>query len=150
MKKYALILLIACATVSFVQAQQQKTPTATELTDKTMAALDKKVKLNQTQKNIIYNYMLDISKEQLAISKKQQTGANVEDDVTRFYKHQNETTQNIKNILKGDQLTDYDKFIEEQLRGGEKKKKKGKRGKEEEEEVVTGISGLKLPPGTNP
>lgn len=145
MKRYALILLVVFGVVSFAEAQQ-KVPTATELTDKTMAAMEKKVKLNQTQKNIIYNYMLDISKEQLAISKKQQTGAGTEDDVTRFYRLQNETTKNIRNILKGDQQTDYDKFVEEQLRGGEKKKKKGKHGKEEEEEVVTGIAGLKLPP----
>lgn len=150
MKRYVLTLAIALGISYAAEAQSQKMPTATEMATKSIEALDKKLKLNQTQKNIIYNYTLDLSKEQLALAKKQQSGAFNEDDVTKFYKLQNETTKNIKNILKGDQVQQYDDFLDEQLRGGDKKKKKGKRGKNEEEEVVTGISGLKLPPTPTP
>lgn len=128
-------------------AKAQKTPpTITEITNKSMEALDKKLKLNPTQRSIIYNYTLDLSKEQVGLYKKQVAGTYTEDDISKFYKLQNETTKNIRNVLKGDQQTDYDKLVEEQLRGGEKKKKKGKHNKEEEEEVVTGIEGLKTPP----
>jgi protein CpxP len=148
MKRYTLMLSMILGTFFFAAAQQ-KVPTATELTTKSMDALDKKVKLNPTQRNIIYNYTLDMYKEQLALSKKQQAGGSIEDDIAKFYRHQNETTKNIRNILKGDQQTDYDNFLEEQLRGGDKKKKK-KHSKDEEEEVVTGIAGLKLPPSTPP
>jgi len=130
-------------------ARAQKTPpTATEMATKNIEALDKKVKLNPTQRSIIYNYMLDMSLEQVALGKKQQTGMFNENDVSKFYKMQNQTSANIRNILKGDQQTQYDDFLEEQLRGGNKKKKK--KGKHEEEEVVTGISGLTLPPATSP
>jgi len=142
MKKYVLILLMAFGTTFFATAQ--KVPTATELTTKSMDALDKKLKLNPTQKSIIYNYTMNLSREQIALSQKQQAGTFNENDVTNFYKLQNETTKNIRNILKGDQQTEYDNFLEEQLRGGDKKKKKGKHAKDDEEEVVTGISGLKL------
>jgi len=126
---------------------QQKMPTASELTKKSVDSLDKRLKLNATQRSIIYNYTLDMYKEQLELGKKQQTGQFSDDDVAKIYKTQNQTTANIKNILKGDQLPEYDKYLEEQLRGGKKKKKK--KGKHEEEEVVTGIAGLKLP-ATNP
>jgi protein CpxP len=142
MKKYVLILLMAVGTGFFAKAQ--KVPTATEMTAKSMEALDKKLKLNPTQKSIIYNYTMNLSKEQLALSQKQQAGTFNENDITNFYKLQNETTKNIRNILKGEQQTDYDNFLEEQLRGGDKKKKKGKHAKDEEEEVVTGISGLTI------
>lgn len=145
MKKYVLMLLITAGFVSFSKAQQQKTPTAAEMATKTMDALEKRLKLNSTQKNIIYNYQFDLSKEQLEMFKKQQSGRYNEDDVTKFYKLQNETNKNIKSILKPDQIAEYEKFLDEQMRGGAKKKKK-KNGKEEEE-VVTGIEGLKLPPG---
>lgn len=145
MKKSFLLLSMILGMVIFANAQ--KVPTASELTTKNVDALDKKVKLNPTQRNIIYNYTLDMYKEQMALTKKQQTGMFNEDDVSRFYKLQNQTTQKIKDVLKGEQLKDYDSFLEEQLRGGDKKKKKkGKHSKDEEEEVVTGIEGLKLPP----
>jgi len=146
MKKYVLILLIVIGTTAFTKAQ--KVPTLTELTNKNIEALEKKIKLNPTQRNIIYNYTMDLYREQMSINQRQQTGAYNENDVSKFYKLQNATTANIRNILKGDQQTDYDKYLEEQLRGGNKKKKKGKHSKEEEEEVVTGISGLTLPPDT--
>jgi len=143
MKRSFLVLIVVLSTSLFAMAQ--KVPTAAELTKKSMEALDKKIKLNATQRNIIYNYTLDLYAAQLALSKKQQSGQPIEDDITRMYKLQNETTANIRNILKGEQLDQYDQFLEEQLRGGDKKKKKGKNAKEEEE-VVTGISGLKSGP----
>ena len=145
MKRYILILLTVCGTF-FMAKSQQKVPTVTELTTKSMDALEKKIKLNPTQRSIIYNYTLDLSRQQLELSKKQQAGNFGEDDMARFYKLQNETHSNIRNILKDQQQTDYDNYLEEQLRGVKKKKKK--KGKDEEEEVVTGISGLKLPPNT--
>ena len=141
MKRSFLVLLLVLSTS--VYAWAQKTPTAAELTNKSMEALDKKIKLNATQRNIIYNYTLDLYAAQLALSKKQQSGQPIENDITKMYKLQNETTANIRNILKGEQLDQYDEFLEEQLRGGDKKKKKSKHAKDEEEEVVTGISGLK-------
>lgn len=148
MKKY---LLISMMFLGFgAAAQTQKMPTATELTTKTMEALEKKIKLNSTQRSIIYNYNLELSKEQLEMAKKRQAGTFDPDDVTKFYKLQNENNEKIKNILKPEQVAEYEKFLDEQMSGGEKKKKKKKRGKDEEEEVVTGISGLKLPPGQKP
>jgi protein CpxP len=104
--------------------------------------------LNPTQRNIIYNYTLNLYAAQLALTKKRQAGLSNEDDITKMYKLQNETTANIRNILKGEQLDQYDQFLEDQMRGGDKKKKKGKHAKDDEEEVVTGISGLKS--GTHP
>jgi len=144
MKKYLLMLMMATGLSQFANAQKVP-PTAVELTDKNIEALDKKVKLNPTQRGIIYNYTLDMYKEQVAIGKKQQAGTFQEDDIARFYKMQNVTSKNIRNILKGEQQTQYDEFQEEQLRGGDKKKKKKKHSKDEEEDVVTGISGLTLP-----
>jgi protein CpxP len=141
MKQYGLLLMMILGVTFFAAAQ--KIPTASELTTKNMDALSKKVKLNPTQRNIIYNYTLDLYSAQLALSKKQQTGASNEDDITRIYRLQNETTASIRNILKGEQLAQYDAFLDEQMRGGDKKKKK--RSKTEETgdaEVVTGISGL--------
>lgn len=144
MKRYVLILMMVAGLGLFAKAQKVP-PTAVEMTDKNIEALEKKVKLNPTQRGIIYNYTLDMFKEQVAISRKQQAGTFQEDDIARFYKMQNQTSKNIRNILKGEQQTQYDEFQEEQLRGGDKKKKKKKHSKDEEEDVVTGISGLTLP-----
>ena len=144
MKRYVIMLSIVLGTLFLAKAQ--KVPTASELATKNIEELDKRLKLNPTQRNIIYNYTLDMYKEQLELSKRQQAGNSREDDVPKFYKLRNQTSDNIRNILKGDQQTEYDKYLEEQLRGGDKKKKKGKHAKEEEEEVVTGIDGLKMPP----
>ncbi|MET3113583.1 protein CpxP [Pedobacter sp. CG_S7] len=143
MKKYILMLSIVLGTMFLTHAQ--KIPTPVELATKKIESFTKKIKVNTTQRNVIYNYMLDISKTQVDLAKKQQAGLFNPEDLGKFYKLQNESNENIRNILKGDQQTDFDKFIEEELRGGQKKKKKGKHGKEEDEEVVTGISGLKLP-----
>lgn len=148
MKKSLLIISMVLGFSAFAKAQKTP-PTITEITNKSMESLDKKLKLNPTQRSIIYNYTLDLSKEQVGLYKKQVAGTYTEDDISKFYKLQNETTKNIRNVLKGEQQTDYDKLVEEQLRGGDKKKKKGKHAKEEEE-VVTGIEGLKLPPGNQP
>lgn len=147
MKRYIIILSMIFGLISFANAQP-KIPTAVELATKSIEAMEKKVKLNPTQRSIIYNYTLDMYTQQLALSKKQQAGNGSEEDTGRFYKLQNETVKNIRNILKGDQQTDYDAFLEEQLRGGNKKKKK--HSKDDDDEVVTGISGLKLPAGTPP
>jgi len=148
MKKYLLISLMFMGLGAV--AQTQKMPTATEMTTKTMEALEKKIKLNSTQRSIIYNYNLELSKEQLEMAKKRQAGTFDPDDVTKYYKLQNDNNDKIRNILKPEQLPEYEKFLEEQVNGGDKKKKKKKRGKDEEEEVVTGISGLKLPPTPPP
>ena len=109
----------------FFAKAQKAPPTASEMATKSIEAMDKKLKLNSTQKNVIYNYTLDLCKEQVALSKKQQTGMYNEDDISKFYRMQNETTKNIRNILKGEQQTQYDQYLEEMLRGGDKKKKKG-------------------------
>ena len=122
---------------------QKKMPTAVEIAQKNIEALTKKVKVNPTQRNIIYNYMLDFSKEQVSFAKKQQAGMFSQEDMGKLYNLQNENNDKIRTILKGEQLGEFDKYLEEQLRGGDKKKKK--KAKDEEEEVVTGISGLKLP-----
>jgi len=120
-------------------------PTAQEMTVKNVDELEKKLKLTSTQKSVIYNYVFDMSKQQLELIKRQQAGTSKEDDVAKFYKLQNETNDNIRTILKGDQLPEFEKVLEDRLNGnGKKKKKKGK--DKEEEEVVTGISGLKLQP----
>ena len=141
MKKNVLILFVLITLITSVQAQ--KVPTATEIATKGVAAMEKRLKLNSTQKNIIYNYTLELTKEQIALNKKQKTGAPIEDDYTKFIRNQNQMSQSIRNILKPEQQVEYDLYLEEQLRGG--KKKKGKKSKEEDEEVVTGISGLILP-----
>jgi protein CpxP len=137
-----ILMLIVLLTIT-LSLQAQKTPTASEIATKGVATMEKRLKLNSTQKNIIYNYTLELTKDQIVLGKKQKTGAPIEDDYTRFIKKQNETSQSIRNLLKPEQQVEYDLYLEEQLRGG--KKKKGKKSKEEEEEVVTGISGLILP-----
>ncbi len=141
MKRNILILIALLAITHSVHAQ--KVPTATEIATKGVAAMEKRLKLNSTQKNIIYNYTLELTKDQIAMGKKQKTGAPIEDDYTKFIKKQNDVSASIRNILKPEQQAEYDLYLEEQLRGG--KKKKGKKSKDEEEEVVTGISGLILP-----
>lgn len=118
-------------------------PTAQEMTVKNVEELEKRLKLTSTQKGVIYNYVFDMSKQQLDLIKRQQAGTSKEDDVTKFYKLQNDTNDKIRTILKGDQVAEFEKVLEDRLNGGTKKKKKKGKNKEEEE-VVTGISGLKL------
>lgn len=146
MKRYILVIMLLIGVNSLTKAQQ-KMPTAQEMAVKNVDELEKKLKLTSTQKSVIYNYVFDMSKQQLELIKRQQAGTSKEDDVTKFYKLQNDTNDNIRTILKGDQLPEFEKVLEDRLNGNsKKKKKKGKKGKEEEEEVVTGISGLKLKP----
>ncbi len=146
MKRYILVVMLLIGVHSLTKAQQ-KMPTAQEMAVKSVDELEKKLKLTSTQKSVIYNYVFDMSKQQLELIKRQQAGTSKEDDVSKFYKLQNDTNDNIRTILKGDQLPEFEKVLEDRLNGNsKKKKKKGKKGKEEEEEVVTGISGLKLKP----
>jgi protein CpxP len=147
MKKYLLIVLLLTGINVWSKAQQNKMPTAQEMTAKNVDELEKRLKLSPTQKSVIYTYVFDMSKQQLDLIKRQQAGTSKEDDVTKFYKLQNETNDNIKTILKGDQIAEYDKVIEERLSGSNQKKKKNKKGKQDkEEEVVSDISGLKMKP----
>jgi hypothetical protein len=141
MKTYILILFF-CLGVNTLTNAQKKIPTAQELTVKNIDELNERLGLSPTQKSVIYNYVFDMYRQQLELVKKQQAGSSKEEDVTKFYKFQNETNDNIKNILKGDQIAEFDKLQEERL-NGDNKKKKGKKGKNKEEEPVTGISGLK-------
>jgi len=143
MKIYILLVFLLLGLGSIVKAQQPKMPTAQEMTVKSVDELEKRLKLTSTQKGVIYNYVFDMSKQQLDLIKRQQAGTSKEDDVTKFYKLQNDTNDKIRTILKGDQLPEFEKVLEDRLNGGTKKKKKKGKDKEEEE-VVTGISGLKL------
>lgn len=142
MKTYILLVLFVLGFSGLVSAQK-KMPTAQELTVKNIEELNERLVLSPTQKSVIYNYIFDMYHQQLELVKKQQAGTSKEDDVTKFYKFQNETNDNIKNILKGDQIAAFDKLQEERLNGNNNKKKKGKKEKNKEEEPVTGISGLK-------
>lgn len=145
MKTYILLAFLLLGMRSITKAQQ-KMPTAQEMTVKNVDELEKRLKLTSTQKSVIYNYVYDMSKQQLDLIKRQQAGTSNEDDVTKFYKIQNDTNNNIRTILKGDQLPEFEKVLEDRLNGVTKKKKKKKSKGKEEEEVVTGISGLKLQP----
>jgi protein CpxP len=141
------LMLFGLIEVSNAQ-QAPKMPTPQEMASKSVNELEKRLKLNPTQKGVIYNYTFDLCKHQLDLIKRQQAGTSNEDDVTKFYKMQNETNNSIKTVLKGEQLVEFDKVLEERASGidPKKKKKKGKRGKEEAEEVSTGIEGLKSVP----
>ncbi|MBB5438294.1 hypothetical protein HDC92_001969 [Pedobacter sp. AK017] len=147
MKKYILIALVLLGMNTLAMGQQNKMPTAQEMTAKNVDELEKRLKLSPTQKSVIYTYVYDMSKQQLDLIKRQQAGTSKEDDVTKFYKLQNETNDNIRTILKGDQLPEFEKVLEERLSGVDRKKKKNKKGKQDkEEEVVSDISGLKMKP----
>lgn len=145
MKTYILLAFLLLG-LAFITKAQQKMPTAQEMTVKNVDELEKRLKLTPTQKSVIYNYVFDMSKQQLDLIKRQQAGTSKEDDVTKFYKVQNDTNDNIRTILKGDQLPEFEKVLEDRLNGVTKKKKNKKGKGKEEEEVVTGISGLKLQP----
>jgi len=141
MKQVIFLFLLIIGTSTLLFAQQNKMPTSAEIAKKNVEDLDKKLKLNDTQKSIIYSLTYNQAKEQSELVKRQQAGTSREDDVDKFYKLQNETSKGIRNVLKGDQQTQYDKIIEERLSGkSNKKKKKG------EEEVEGDINGLLLKP----
>lgn len=142
MKKVIFLFLIVIGINNLASAQQNKVPTPTEIAKKNVEDLDKKLKLNDTQKSIIYSLTFNQAKEQADLVKRQQAGNSREDDADKYYKLQNQTSKNIRDVLKGDQQTKYDKIIEERLSGkGNKKKKKG-----EEEEVEGDINGLLIKP----
>ncbi|WP_231460580.1 MULTISPECIES: hypothetical protein [unclassified Pedobacter] len=139
MKKVIFLFLIAIGISNLAKAQQNKMPTPTEIAKKNVEDLDKKLKLNDTQKSIIYSLTFNQAKEQAELIKRQQAGTSREEDADKYFKMQNETTKSIRNVLKGDQPKQYDKIIEERLSGkSNKKKKKG------EEEVEGDINGLLL------
>ncbi len=121
----------------------QKQPTAEELAKKNIDELEKRLKLSPTQKNVIYNYAFSIAKEQISIYKKQMAAGVDNDELTKYYKLQNETNKNIKTVLKPDQVIEFEKVLEERLSGIDPTKKKKKLKKGEEEEKVVGIEGLK-------
>ncbi|MDN3587757.1 hypothetical protein QWY86_13830 [Pedobacter aquatilis] len=139
MKKIIFLFLMVIGISTLANAQQNKMPTPTEIAKKNVEDLDKKLKLNDTQKSIIHSLTYAQAKEQADLIKRQQAGTSREEDADRYYKLQNETTKNIRNVLKADQQKQYDKIIEERLSGkSNKKKKKG------EEEVEGDINGLLL------
>lgn len=141
MKKLILITVLMLGVFFF--SWGQKIPTAEELARKNIEEMDKRLKLTPTQRSVIYNYVFDISKEQLLLYKKRQAGTYQAEDETKFYKLNNETNNNIKSVLKPDQLIEYNKLTEERLSGIDPNKKKKKLKKGEEEEKVVGIEGLK-------
>ncbi len=140
MKRIIFLFLVVIGVSGLVQAQQNKMPTPDEIAKKNVEDLDKKLKLNDTQKSVIYRFTFSQAKEQAELMKKQQAGTSREDDVDKFYKLQNETSRNIRNVLKGDQQEKYDRVIEDRLSGKSQKGKKKKKG--EEEEVESDIKGL--------
>ncbi|GAA3974105.1 hypothetical protein GCM10022246_28040 [Pedobacter ginsengiterrae] len=142
MKKVIFLFLIVIGINSLATAQQNKVPTPTEIAKKNVEDLDKKLKLNDTQKSIIYSLTFNQAKEQADLVKRQQAGNSREDDADKYYKLQNQTSKGIREVLKGDQQTKYDKIIEERLSGKSNKKKK----KGEEEEVEGDINGLLIKP----
>jgi protein CpxP len=141
MKKLIVMMMLVLGT--FFSSRAQKIPTAEELAKKNIEEMDKRLKLTPTQRSVIYNYVFDIAKEQLALYKKQQAGTYKDEDETKFFKLQNETNKNIKTVLKPEQVIEYNKLTEERLSGIDPNKKKKKLKKGEEEEKVVGIEGLK-------
>lgn len=135
-----LVLVLAL----FTTVKAQKVPTAEELAKKNIEEMDKRLKLSATQRSIIYNYAFDLAKEQLALYKKQQAGTYKDEDETRYFRIQNDTNKNIKMVLKGEQVNEFNKLNEERLSGIDTTKKKKKAKKGEEEEKVVGIEGLKM------
>ncbi|MGN7987499.1 hypothetical protein ACTJKC_09170 [Pedobacter sp. 22226] len=142
MKRLVILFLIVVGVNGMVSAQQNKMPTPTEIAQKNVDDLDKRLKLNATQKSVIYSFTFNQAKEQADLIKRQQAGNSREEDVDKFYKLQNETTKNIRNVLRPEQQTEYDKVIEERLSGKGLKGKNKKKKKGEEEEVESDIKGL--------
>lgn len=139
-----LILIIVLIFGAIFPAIAQKQPTAEELAKKNVDELEKRLKLSPTQKNVINNYAFFIAKEQIAIYKKQMASGVENDELTKYYRLQNETNKNIRSVLKPDQVAEFDKLVEERLSGIDPTKKKKKLKKGEEEDKVVGIEGLKM------
>ena len=141
MKRLVILFLIIVGVNGLVRAQQNKVPTPAEIAQKNVDDLEKRLKLNGTQKSVIYSFTYNQAKEQADLIKRQQAGNSREDDVDKFYKLQNETSKNIRNVLRPEQQTEYDKIIEERL-SGKGLKSKNKKKKKGEEEVESDIKGL--------
>jgi len=129
---------------AFFSSVAQKQPTAEELAKKNIDELEKRLKLSPTQRNVIYNFAFNLAKEQLLLYKKQMATGYNDEELTKYYRLQNETNKSIKAVLKPDQAMEYDKILEERLSGIDPTKKKKKLKKGEEEEKVVGIEGLKI------
>ncbi|MBC7614604.1 MAG: hypothetical protein H7202_00910 [Pedobacter sp.] len=138
-----LVLIIVLIFGAFFSSFAQKQPTSEELAKKNIDELEKRLKLSPTQKNVVYNFAFELAKEQLSLYKKQVANGYNDEETTRYYKSQNEINKSIKAVLKSDQITEYEKIIEERLNGIDPTKKKKKLKKGEEEEKVVGIEGLK-------
>jgi len=138
-----LIFTVVMIIGAFFSSFAQKQPTAEEIAKKNVDELEKRLKLSSTQKNVIYNYAFNLAKEQIALYKKQQATGYNDEEMTRYYRLQNDVNKSIKTVLKADQITEYDKLTEERLSGIDPNKKKKKLKKGEEEEKVVGIEGLK-------
>lgn len=140
-----LILVVATLlTFGLTTYAQQKTPTPAEIAKKNVDDLNKRLKLNETQQSVIYRLTYAQVKEQSEMIKRQQAGTPRDDDADKYYKIQNETNASIRELLKGDQKTEFDKVIEERLRGITPESKKRKKGKEPE--VEGDIRGLLIKP----
>jgi len=139
MKRLVILLVILIGVNGFVRAQQNKMPTPGEIAQKNVDELDKRLKLNGTQKSVIYSFTYNQAKEQAELIKRQQAGNSKEEDVDKFYKLQNETSKNIRNVLRPEQQLEYDKVIEERLSGKIQKNKKKKKGEEEVEGDIKGL-----------
>lgn len=142
MKKLLLMIAFVAGLSSLVSAQQASTPPKPEeITKKSVDELDKRLKLNATQKSIIYNFTFSQVKEQQELLKLQGSGADNEQIMTRYYKLHDETNKNIRAILKEEQLKEYDKIIQERVTG--KKSKKNRKNKHnQEEDIVTDLPGI--------
>jgi len=127
MKRLILILVLTFGALFSSFAQKQ--PTAEELAKKNIEELETRLKLSPTQKSVIYNYAFNLAKEQIALFKKQQAKGYDDEEMTKYYKLQNETNKSIKTVLKPDQVAEYDKLTEERLSGIDPTKKKKKRKK---------------------
>ncbi|PST85166.1 hypothetical protein C7T94_03410 [Pedobacter yulinensis] len=144
MKKILFLFLLLAAVSGSLSAQQPpKMPTAEEIAKKNMDDLEKKLKLNPTQKTVISTYVLGQARDEQSLMKMQQSGATREMLMDRYYKIQEDAGRNIKAVLKPEQQKLYDLWVLEKRSGPEKKKKKGKKA-EEEEESVEGVEALKL------
>ncbi|WP_461485981.1 hypothetical protein [Pedobacter sp.] len=142
MKKF-LSALLFFTTMVMAALAQPKMPTPEELAKKNVEELETRLKLSSTQKSVIYNYAYNLAKEQVNLFKKQQATGYNDEEMTKFYRLNNETNKNIKAVLKPEQIIEFDKVTEERLSGIDSSKKKKKRKKGEEEEKVVGIEGLK-------
>lgn len=132
MKTYILTVLLFLSAGPFVIAQN-KIPTVQELTTKDMAELEERVKLSPTQKGVIYNYTFELYKQQMDLYKKQQAGTIREEEMSKFRRLQDETNDNIRNLLKGEQVAQFEQLLDDRMNGTTKKKSKKTKNKKEKD-----------------